>query len=169
MCDKEEKIMEESSNKVLYIIVGIVAVLLVISFGFLIIRSALEKGNNLTTAVNDKMDNVLESQYTQYDAATISGSQVLNIISEVWSQTDRIAIRVVNKGGNTTTYCNAGTYTAAGSATLGTDLTNSAQSTAVTAAKTKGNAAYITPTGKFLGEVCRDSNEAIVMISFTQQ
>lgn len=162
--------MEESSNKVLYIIVGIVAVLLVISFGFLIIRSALEKGNNLTTAVNDKMDNVLESQYTQYDAATISGSQVLNIINEVWSQTDKIAIRVVTKANAAgTVYCTNGTYTAAGSATLGTVNTNSAQSTLVSAAKTKGNSAYITPTGKFLGEVCRDTNESIVMINFVQQ
>ena len=153
--------MEESSNKVLFIIVGIVAVLLVISFGFLVVRSSLEKGNGLTNSINDKMDNVLASQYTQYEATEISGSQVLNLISETYSASDSVYITVVTNAGNTTNYvCDA--------TTLVKDAAT-AHSTKMTNAKAKANAAYITPTGKFLGTVNRNTNEAIVGLTFTQQ
>lgn len=155
--------MEESSNKVLFIIVGIVAVLLVISFGFLVVRSALAKGNNLTNAVNDKMDNVLESTYTQWEGETISGTQVLNVINETYTSTDPICIIVVTKNGPTTvTYCCDNT-------TNLTKLSSAAQATAVNSAKAKANAAYITPTGKFLGTVQRNANDTIVSVTFTQQ
>lgn len=153
--------MEESSNKVLFIIVGIVAVLLVISFGFLVIRSALEKGNGLTNSINDKMDNVLESQYTQYEATEVSGSQVLNVISETYSSSDPIYITVVTSAGSTVTYvCDATTLTKDNATTHSTKISN---------AKSKANNAYITPTGTFLGTINRNTNQAIVGITFTQQ
>lgn len=155
--------MEESSNKVLFIIVGIVAVLLVISFGFLVVRSALAKGNNLTNAVNDKMDNVLESTFTQWEGETISGTQVLNVINETYTSTDPICIIVVTKSGPTTvTYCcdAVGTLNKLASATQANLISN---------AKNKANAAYVTPTGKFLGTVQRNANDTIVSVTFTQQ
>lgn len=153
--------MEESSNKVLYIIVGIVAVLLVISFGFLLIRSALEKGNVLTNSVNDKMDNILESQYTQYEGTEVSGSQVLNLINETYTASDFVYITVTTKAGTTTTYvCDATTLD---------KFTSSAQSTLITNAKDKAHNNYITPTGKFVGTVVRNTNQAIVGITFQQK
>ena len=156
--------MEESSNKVLFIIVGIVAVLLVISFGFLVVRSALAKGNNLTNAVNDKMDNVLESTYTQWEGETVSGTQVLNVINETYTSTDPICIIVVT--GTTTT--TSTTYCCDAIATL-VKLDSATQATRVNNAKAKANPAYITPTGKFLGTVQRNDRGTIVSVTFTQQ
>lgn len=156
--------MEESSNKVLFIIVGIVAVLLVISFGFLVVRSALAKGNNLTNAVNDKMDNVLESTYTQWEGETISGTQVLNVINETYTSTEPICIIVITNSDPAPgkTYCCDNT-------TNLTKLGSAAQATLVSNAKSKANAAYITPTGKFVGTVQRNANQTIVSVTFTQQ
>ena len=155
--------MEESSNKVIFIIVGIAIVLLVVGFGVLVVRSALVKGNNLTNSINDKMDNVLETTYTQWEGEIISGTQVLNVVNETYNSTDPICIIVVTKSGPTTiTYC-------CNNVTNLTKNTSASQATLVNNAKNKANAAYITPTGKFLGSVQRNANDTIVSVTFTQQ
>lgn len=156
--------MEESSNKVIFIIVGIAMVLLVVGFGVLVVRSALVKGNNLTNSINDKMDNVLETTYTQWEGEVVSGTQVLNVINETYTSTDPICIIVVT--GTTTT--TSTTYCCDAIATLN-KLDSATQATRVSNAKAKANGAYITPTGKFLGTVQRNDRNTIVSVTFTQQ
>lgn len=152
--------MEESSNKVLFIIAGIVMTLLVITFAFSLVNSSLSKGNELNNQASAKMDSMLESQYTQYDAATISGSQVLNIISEFYNSTEPVYVQVDTLAGPVVTYvCDATSLDKFASATQGTLVQN---------AKDKANTAYITPTGNFVGAVQRNANDAIIGIVFTQ-
>ena len=153
----------DSAQDVLKIIVGLALLMLVISFSVLIVASALKKGNNLTNQMNDKIDNVLESTYTQWEGETVSGTQVMNVISETYNSTDPICIIVVTKNGpTTTTYCCDATTTL-------TKNASATQSGLVANAKNKANAAYITPTGKFLGTITRNANDSIVSVTFTQQ
>jgi len=151
----------DNATKVFLIIGAVVVSLLVLTFGFGLTRGTIEKGNGLTNDVNDKIDNVLESQYTQYDATEVSGSQVLNVISETYFSSEPIYITVVTSAGSTVTYvCDTTTLTRDPSTT---------HSTKITAAKSKANNAYITPTGTFVGTVNRNTNQAIVGITFTQR
>lgn len=152
--------MGDSSNKVLFIIAGIVCVLLVCGFGFAIVNSSLSRGNDLNNQMGAKVDSMLETQYTQFQGTTVSGSQVLNFINETFNSQDNVYVQVTTTAGGTVTYvCDA---------TSLAKFTATAQSTLVQNAKNKTNNAYIFPTGNFSGAIQRNANGAIIGVQFTQ-
>lgn len=153
--------MEESSNKTMMIIAGLGSVLLVITFGFFIVNFAINKGNDITNTVSEKMDTVLESEYTQYDGEEITGSAVVNMIKTVDASSDDIYV-LVKTNANT-----SGVYYVCDS--NNTRLDADVERGLIKDARTKTNNNYITPSEKFYGEVIRNQNKAIVGVSFTQQ
>lgn len=151
----------DSSNKVISIIAAIAIILLIIMFAFGIVTFAINKGNNLTNEISENIDSMMETEYTMYDGEVISGSNVTNLISNTFSSSDNVYILVKTKANSSGVYyvCNAD----------GERLESSVERNLVKNSKTKTNDNYITPTGKFYGEIMRNENGAIVGIVFTQQ
>lgn len=153
--------MENQGPSVLQIIAGIAMAVLVIMFGFFIVRTAIDKGQGLTNTINEKMDSAVESQYTQYADRENTGSTVMNVIKDIAAGKENIYVLVKTKA-NTT-----GVYYVCGSDNV--RLESSAQAALIKNARTKTHNDYITPSEMFFGEINRNSNNAIVGITFTQQ
>jgi hypothetical protein len=148
-------------NKVLMWIGAIAAALLILGFGFWAVKYGINKGKDTVNEAGESIDNMLETKYTMYDGEIISGSNVVNVISSTFSSSDNIYIMVKTKSNPSGVY-----YVCSSDCEK---LDHDAQRTLVRNSKTKTNANYITPTGKFYGEVERNENGAIVGIVFTQE
>lgn len=121
-------------------------------------RSSLDTANQANQKEEVMSQSMLESEFTQYDATEITGSQVINIIKKYEQEnSEKICIEVDNKRS-----VNDFVYTA--------DLSDKASMKAKDA-KNKGDLAnYINPSSMFLGEVIRDEDTgAIIMVKFTKQ
>lgn len=150
----------DSISKFLQIAAGIILALLLISFVFMAFTSQQDTANQALTKTNEMNNTLMESEYTQYDAATVAGSEVINIIKKF--QNDDIYIGVcvtaTNGVGSSFDYYNR-------DSSLGTSGIKE-----VASAKVKTNPNYIAPSATFLGQVVRDDNtDAIIGITFTRQ
>lgn len=153
--------MENEGNPVLKFIAGIVLVLVIIGCIAGIVIFAVSKANTLTDDVNEQMDKIMETKYTQYDGEVISGSNLLNVIKTSYSDTEPIFIQVKTLSNTSGVY-----YVCDSTAT---PLDEATERNLIKAAKTKSDNNYIAPTGKFYGEVQRNKNGGIIGIVFTQQ
>lgn len=142
-------------RKFLELAATIVLILALIALVFLVYN----KATNIADKGTKKMDNMEiqldESDYTKYDGAIVSGSDVIAAI-KYFQNSDPICITVVARG----------TYSY-----LYTDTSLQTESTENIAYATQRNDDhYINPNGKFLGEVIRDSSDnSIVGLTFTIQ
>lgn len=150
----------DSISKAIQVVGGIVLTLLLVSLIFSAYSTQQDNANQAITKTNEMNVTLLESDYTQYDGATISGSEVVNVIKRFKDQDIYVGVCVTATSGVGTSfdYYNH-------DATLGTNNIKDLAS-----AKVKSNANYITPSAQFLGEVKRDDTTgAIVGITFTRQ
>ncbi|ADL36401.1 hypothetical protein bpr_IV036 (plasmid) [Butyrivibrio proteoclasticus B316] len=145
--------MGGSLSEGLRTVFAVVLSCLVIGFVFMQWSSVKESGNTALTDSNSTITQMDEAKYTQYDAAVVTGSEVVNVIK--LHQNDQIYVGV-NTGSGMVNYIYSGpSLTGAGA-----DLAD---------ARDKTNAAYINPNSKFTGKVIRAVNtDAIVGIEFTK-
>ena len=122
-------------------------------------------GIGLFNQAGDKMTNtatsIMETEYTQYDGASPSGSSVVNLIQQKKSGDDNIYILVKTKMNTSGVYyiCDANNV----------KLDADTMRALVKDMKTNTSSNYINPSKKFYGEVIRNDNNAIVGIVFTQE
>lgn len=111
-----------------------------------------EKSSQFTTQL-------MESEFTQYDGTTVTGSDVINCIKRMKQE---VICITVNNGRQATEYI----Y----SSNLSTDLTGNLTAM-LKDAKDKSNLdKYINPAARFEGEVIRDaSTDTIIGITFTKK
>ncbi len=154
--------MENHANPVLKLIAEIALALLVIGVVVGIVLFAVSKANTLTNEITKTTDSVLETKFTQYDGENITGANVLNLIKTTYSEDNEVYILVKNKSNSTGVYyCYKADLT---------KFTAAEQSAAIKKARSKADTGcYITPSGKFSGEVVRNSNDTIVGLIFTQE
>lgn len=153
--------MDDSSSKIVYIVIGLVLALAVGTFAFFVFRTVKSTGDDVTNQVTGKMTAALEAQYTAYEGTTVTGSEVINLINDTYSGQEPIYITVytnLDAGGKT--YCYSTALAKIASAT---------ESTLVQSAKDKTKNEYITPTGQFVGTVVRNNNNAIIGLEFKQK
>ena len=179
--------MDNVPSSAILAIVAIVAACILGAFIFTTVQSQKEAGNSAINKVDTMNATLDESTYTQYDGATVTGSQVLAAIKLM--KTNGVAI-VVNNGNGAVEYLNsldsfeagAGkTYaptdgkdtltTADSTGDHGTDGTKSTYSDLMKLAKDKTKTVnYITPSANFVGSIVRDSmNGSIIGVVFTIQ
>lgn len=139
-------------------IAGVVIVTLaLLSILFLGLQKATGFTNKAYSKIDSMSQSVEESDYTRYDGALISGTEVIAAI-KYFQQDGAICIEV-NNGYTTTNYVCA-------------DETLAAPSTAkISDAQNKNDLnKYINPNAKYLGECVRDTaNNLIVAVKFTVQ
>lgn len=146
--------MGGSLSEGLRTVFAIVLSCLVIGFIFVVWASVKESGNTALTDTNSMVTQMDEAKYTQYDAAVITGSELINVIKQ--HATDDIYVGV-DTGSGMVNYIHADASLAAPGADLAL-------------ARDKTNAAYISPNGKFTGKIVRSSTgtDAILGIEFTK-
>ncbi len=146
--------MGGSLSEGLRVVFAVVLSCLVIGFVFMQWSTTKEAGNAALTDSNSTITQMEEAKYTQYDAAVVTGSEVVNVIK--LHSNDKIYVGV-SIGGIQTNYI----YSDASFTTPGASLA---------AARDKANTTvYINPNSKFTGQVVRDANtSAILGIVFTK-
>lgn len=110
--------------------------------------AANEKLNNMTIAIE-------ESDFTKYDGAIVSGSEVVSAIKYFEGTADVCVTVTTSKGTNNYVY-------------TGPDLQTKSD-LAVANTRNKTSEFYINPSSKFLGSVVRDSDGTITNIIFEVQ
>lgn len=147
----------ENSLKGLILAAGTIITCVVISLGFFISREAKDTAANGANQINKLNAEFLESDKTIYDGATVSGSEVINVIKRFANE--KIAIYVkTNKSSNFYGY------------TLNMQNGNitGESSSSISNTYNEENSAYINPYANFKGMLIRDENDVITGISFTQ-
>lgn len=147
----------ENSLKGLILAAGTIITCVVISLGFFISREAKETAANGANQINKLNSEFVESDKIIYDGATVSGSEVINVIKKM--KNDKIGILVVtNKSSN---YYGYKFDEATGNLMdkVEGDYAEACIST---------NVKYINPYANFEGKVIKDSNDVITGIKFTQ-
>lgn len=147
------------AKKGIWMGVGLIILLLVVSIGFMVYRTGKTTADNALAQVDELNIMLDESKYTDYDGRTITGNQVQSVISRF--NGDTIFVKVETK--TTTTWYNYSNET------LTSKIETSANTTLITNCSIKGSENYINPNGKFKGSIVRDANGTIMGLVFTQE
>ena len=145
--------MGGSLSEGLRTVFAVVLSCLVIGFAFMQWSTVKESGNAALTDSNSTITQMDEAKYTQYDAAVVTGSEVVNVIK--LHSNDKIYVGVSIGGTQRNYIYSDATFTAAGAN--------------LALARDKSDPSYINPNSKFTGSIVRDTNtSAIVGIVFTK-
>lgn len=147
----------ENSLKGLILAAGTIITCVVISLGFFISREAKDTAANGANQINRLNAEFLESDKTIYDGATVSGSEVINVIKRFADEKLSIYVKT-NKSSTFYGY------------TLNMENGNitGESNNSISIAYNEENSAYINPYANFKGMLIRDENNVITGISFTQ-
>lgn len=151
----------ENGVKALIIGASVVIVLVIISIGFLIMRSGQDTAKLGLSKIEQVNGDIKDSDVKMYDKMTISGSEVVNLISKY--QKGAFGIKVIT-GKDTTGTWYIKTVDEGGSNALGSDSSADMSNTMV-----ETSDKYVNPNGKFLGKVLRDKNGVVTGVTFVQQ
>ncbi|MDD6208425.1 MAG: hypothetical protein PUB10_07910 [Clostridiales bacterium] len=147
----------ENSLKGLILAAGVAITCIVISLGFFIAREARDTASNGTGKIQKLNAEFNESDKVLYDGLQVSGSEVMNVVGKF--QNEQLSIKVVTK--KSSQYYG---YSMSGSDTMLGTACSSSTSEAQSVTSTK----YINPNAQFVGSICRDSNDTVIGIVFTQ-
>lgn len=147
----------ENSLKAILIGAGVVITLIVVSIGFLLMRSGQSTAKNAIGKLSQIDSEMSDSEYTMYDDMEVSGSVVVNLLKKY--KNEYIGIKVETKKNATGTwYINQVSGDTLSS--VSTDIANTMDETKIE---------YINPNGKFKGEVQRDANGTVIALIFKQK
>lgn len=144
--------MDNVPSSAILAIVAIVAACLLGAFIFTTVQSQREAGNSAVTKTEKMNASLDESTYTQYDGATVTGSQVLAAIKALKGNQITIIVQVSETVSPLTF----------------DEQNDKMYSVNLKDAKDKSKECYITPSAKFTGEIVRSDNGSIVAIKFTR-
>lgn len=148
---------DDTVNKTIFFVIGLVLSLIIIGVMVFAVVTGKNFSEKKIAKLSDTINELDESQFTDYDQQIIPGNQVLSLLNTY--QNEKVSVCVKTK--RNTTYYNykIGSANALGGKANG----NIAQASN----KEKDN--YIHPNGQFMCEVLRDNNETITGITFVQQ
>lgn len=152
----------ENSLKAILIGAGVVITMIVVSIGFLLMRSGQSTTQTAIGKLSQINTEMSESQYTMYDGMENRGNEVVNILKKFKDEHIGIQIKT-NKIPSGTWYIHNVTI----ANNVGTIMSESTNKITDTMDETHNQ--YINPNGKFLGELVRDENGTVVALVFTQQ
>ncbi|MBE5940047.1 MAG: hypothetical protein E7266_06585 [Lachnospiraceae bacterium] len=145
----------ENSLKGLMLAAGTIITCIIVTLGFYIAGEAKNTATGSANQINKLNVEFMENDKVIYDGATVSGTEVVNVIKKM--QSEKIGVYVEN--GTTNTYYGYNFNLTTGE--LGSKTAN-----VYTAAIDEGTGTYINPYGSFKGVVIRNSNNIITGIIF---
>lgn len=152
----------ENSLKAILIGAGVVITLIVVSIGFLLMRSGQSTAQNAIGKLDQINAEMSESQYTMYDGIENRGSEVVNVLNKF--KDEYIGIQVKTKKVPSGTW-----YIHTVTVTNNTGAIGAASTYLISNTMDETHSEYVNPNGKFLGELVRDQNGTVVALVFTQK
>ncbi|HAA25093.1 MAG TPA: hypothetical protein DCE11_03085 [Ruminiclostridium sp.] len=152
----------ENSLKAIIIGAGVVITMIVVSIGFLLMRSGQSTAQNAINRLDQISSEMSESQYTMYDGMEIRGSEVVNVLRKY--KDEYIGIYVKTKKSTNGVWYVYDVTLSGNEAEIGSPSTKSISDTMD---ETKDE--YINPNGVFIGSIARDENGRIAALMFKQQ
>lgn len=149
----------ENATKAIVIAASIAITLAIVTIGFFVLGTGRDIANDGMSDLTNMANSVADDQYTRYDNMDVSGSQVINLIRNVESSGDYIAINVKTK--------RADVWYVYDASADENNLTSASGD--LDAALDVENVNYINKTAMFRGKVERDSNGRIARITFDQK
>ena len=147
----------DNSLKGLILAAGTIITCVVISLGFFIAREAKDTASNGANQINKLNSEFVESDKVIYDGATVSGSEVINVIKKF--KNEKIGILVK------TNKCE--TYYGYSFDVNDGDIIGQVDSKDIDPTDSDSDN-YINPYVNFQGRIIRDKNEVITGIVFIQ-
>lgn len=147
----------ENSLKGLILAAGTIITCVVISLGFFISREAKDTAANGANQINKLNSEFVESDKIIYDGATVSGSEVINVIKKFGDE----KIGILVKTNKSETFYGYRFNEATGEISERSDNTYQI-------ATQLDKQHYINPYVNFTGKLIRDKNEVITGIVFEQ-
>lgn len=151
----------ENSLKAIIIGAGVVITMIVVSIGFLLMRSGQSTAQNAINRLDQISSEMSESQYTMYDGMEIRGSEVVNVLRKF--KDEYIGIRIETKKGSKVWYIHEADI----DDNVVKGLTEISNSISNTMDETKNE--YVNPNGVFVGSIARDENGRIAALMFVQK
>lgn len=152
----------ENSLKAILIGAGVVITLIVVSIGFLLMRSGQSTAQNAISKLDQINAEMSESQYTMYDGIENRGSEVVNVLNKFKDEYIGIQVKT-HKVPSGTWYIRDVTITS------NVGEIGAASTSVISNTMDEAHTQYINPNGKFLGKLVRDANGTVVALVFTQQ
>ena len=131
--------------KALLIAASTIITCIIVGLGFQMAREAKQIGNYVVEELHQYRTAAEERDYMKYDAVTVYGNDVVNLMKQEFSG-EKGGLRITVKEGNT-----------------GYSYENSEDVKRAQDAETEE---YIVPTSEYTGEVVRNENEVIVELIF---
>lgn len=147
----------DNSLKGLILAAGTIITCVVISLGFFIAREAKDTASNGANQINKLNSEFVESDKVIYDGATVSGSEVINVIKKF--KNEKLGILVI------TNKCE--TYYGYSFDVKDGDIIGQVDSKDIDPTDSDSDH-YINPYVNFQGRIIRDKNEVITGIVFIQ-
>ncbi len=159
--------MDNNISKALWIGIGILFFIGVVSLGLSIFNRGKSVANHQNEALGDLERSLAESEFDKYDNQSVTGAEVLSAIKNYRDKAELISVSVTtNKGNNT--YLNSASFTD-DNVSLGSAKSSGDIETEIAEARKESSANYINPVAKFDAKIKRDENDVIAGIVFTQE
>lgn len=153
----------DNGLKGLLLAAGTIITCIVVSLGFYIAREAKDTAVSGAGSISKLNSEFNDNDKTMYDGLSVSGSEVLNVITKFASE--EICIRVETiASGKAGKYAHYGYGLKSGNELGGTSGCNKLED-----AKKNGKVNYINPNASFEGSVQRNANDVITCITFVQK
>ncbi len=159
--------MDNNISKALWIGIGILFFIGVVSLGLSIFNKGKSVANHQQEAIGDLERTLAESEFDGYDNQSVTGAEVLSAIKKFREKADTIAINVTTNKENKI-YLNSASFTdvavSLGAAKSITDIEKD-----IEGAREESSSSYINPVAKFDAKIRRDENNVIAGLVFTQE
>ncbi|NLY17604.1 MAG: hypothetical protein GX045_01300 [Clostridiaceae bacterium] len=146
----------ENSLKAILMSAGVVVTLIVVSIGFMLMRSGQQAAKDTMGKLGQVNEELSESQYAMYDDNEVSGYDVVNALKKFKNEYIGIYVETKKNGGKWYIYSVSGDSLTAST----NEMKNVMDEKSIE---------YINPYGKFTSEIQRDLNGTIIAIKFTQK
>ncbi len=157
----------ENSLKGLILAAGIIITCIIISLGFYIAREASDTASTGAGQINELTAEFADASLTMYDGTSVSGSEVLNVLRKYDGET--IGILVKNSSNSSGAAYNYTINFESGSVTRGELGSKTTANKYTDARNVQNTSVYINPTGRFAGNVVRNSNGSVIGLVFAQE
>lgn len=159
--------MDNNISKALWIGIGILFFIGVVSLGLGIFNKGKNVANQQSETLGELEKTLAEAKFDAYDNQSVSGAEVLSAIKKFRDHSAEISISVTTKK-EKKIYLNAASFSddfvSLGSAKSKKDIEKDIEE-----ARKESSSSYINPVAKFDAKIKRDKNEVIAGIVFTQE
>lgn len=159
--------MDNNISKALWIGVGILFFIGVVSLGLSLFNRGRDVTQKQSDSLSDLEKTLAESEYASYDNRTVSGAEVLSAIKNYRDKSSTFAISVTTKKG-TVVYLNNASF-GSNVVTLGSAVDEMTIENQIKQARDEADGSYINPIAKFDSALRKDKNGVIAGIIFTQE